>query len=217
MPRPREFDRDEAIERAMAVFWEHGYDGTSTDQLLQAMGIGRQSMYAAFGDKHGLYLAALERYQARQGADLLERLRAVSSPLGAIEDILLGVAGDTAEGRSRGCFGIQSIIEMAGRDPEVVTLARSATALCEAAFERMVAEAKRRDEVGAHVDERSAGRFLLSTLQGLRVSARTGATPEALRAVAGFAIAALRPRRPPQVLDSMVHNPTARGSQRRTA
>lgn len=192
MPRPREFDRDEAIERAMAVFWEHGYDGTSTEQLLQAMGIGRQSMYAAFGDKHGLYLAALERYQARQGADLLERLRAVASPLGAIEDILLGVAGDTAEGRSRGCFGIQSIIEMAGRDPEVVTLARSATALCEAAFERMVAEAKRRGEVGAHVDARSAGRFLLSTLQGLRVSARTGATPEALRAVAGFAIAALR-------------------------
>ncbi|MCY1053476.1 TetR/AcrR family transcriptional regulator [Nannocystis sp. SCPEA4] len=192
MPRPREFDRDEAVERAMAVFWEHGYEATSTEQLLQAMGIGRQSMYAAFGDKHGLYLAALERYQARQAAALLERLRAVASPLAAIEDILLGVAGEAPEARARGCMGIQSIVELAQRDPDVVLLARSATALCEAAFERMVAEAKCRGELGPHVDERSAGRFLLTTLQGLRISARTGATPEALRAVAGFAVAALK-------------------------
>lgn len=180
----------------MGVFWEHGYQATSTEQLLQAMGIGRQSMYAAFGDKHGLYLAALERYQARQNAALLERLRAVSSPLAAIEDILLAVAADAPEGRARGCMGIQSIVEMAGRDPDVVLLARSGTALCEAAFERMVAEAKRRGEVGPHVDERNAGRFLLTTLQGLRISARTGAAPESLRAVAGFAIAALRPTPP---------------------
>lgn len=176
----------------MAVFWEHGYEATSTEQLLQAMGIGRQSMYAAFGDKHGLYLAALERYQARQGAALLERLRAVASPLAAIEDILLGVAGEPPDARARGCMGIQSIVELAQRDPDVVLLAKSATALCEAAFERMVAEAKSRGELGAHVDERGAGRFLLATLQGLRISARTGATPEALRAVAGFAVAALR-------------------------
>jgi TetR/AcrR family transcriptional repressor of nem operon len=176
----------------MAVFWEHGYEATSTELLLQAMGIGRQSMYAAFGDKHGLYMAALERYQARQGAALLERLRAVASPLAAIEDVLLGVAGEAPEERARGCLGIQSIVELAQRDPEVVLLAKSATALCEAAFERMVAEAKCRGEIGAHVDERSAGRFLLITLQGLKISARTGATPEALRAVAGLAIGALK-------------------------
>jgi TetR/AcrR family transcriptional repressor of nem operon len=63
MARPREFDREEALERATGVFWAKGYASTSTDDLLTAMGIGRQSLYNAFQDKRALYLEALERYQ----------------------------------------------------------------------------------------------------------------------------------------------------------
>lgn len=179
----------------MAVFWEHGYEATSTEQLVEAMGIGRQSMYATFGDKHGVYLAALERYQARQGAGLLECLRSAASPLAAIAEVLLAIAREGPEARARGCMGIQSIVDLAAHDPEVAALARGGTALFEAAFERVVDAAQRAGEVGAHVDPRAAGRFLLTTLQGLRVSARAGATPEALRAVAAFALDALRPPR----------------------
>src|SRR5260221_11057894 len=74
MARPREFDREEALERATAVFWAKGYASTSTDDLLSAMGIARQSLYNAFQDKRALYLEALERYQRTTIAGHLQRL-----------------------------------------------------------------------------------------------------------------------------------------------
>jgi AcrR family transcriptional regulator len=71
MARPREFDRDEAVRLAIDVFREKGFEGTSTDDLLCAMGIGRQSMYDTFGDKRGLYIEALRRYNAESVAEIM--------------------------------------------------------------------------------------------------------------------------------------------------
>src|SRR5580700_1977514 len=91
MARPREFDRDAAIERAMSVFWRKGYAATSTGDLLRAMNIGRQSMYDTFGDKHLLYLEALEKYQRESVAENIRRLRSTASPLAGIEAFVIGI------------------------------------------------------------------------------------------------------------------------------
>lgn len=194
MARPKEFNRDEALRRAMGVFWEKGYEATSTDDLLRAMGIGRQSMYDTFGDKHRLYLEALQRYQAENAAALMERLHSADSPLAAIERVFLAIANEPAAGRARGCMGVNAITELAQKDPEVASLSRAAGMTCETAFARAVQEAKRRGEVPAPVDERQAGRFLLNALQGLRVTAKAGASPETLRDVAAFTVSSLRAR-----------------------
>jgi TetR/AcrR family transcriptional repressor of nem operon len=90
MARPREFDREEALARATRVFWAKGYASSSTEDLLAAMNIGRQSLYNAFGDKRKLYLEALERYQRERSASHLERLNSSASPLSGIEALLLG-------------------------------------------------------------------------------------------------------------------------------
>ena len=79
MARPREFDRDAAVERAMSVFWRKGYAATSTDDLLRAMKIGRQSMHDTFGDKRRLYVEALKRYSKERIAEHIRRLRAESA------------------------------------------------------------------------------------------------------------------------------------------
>jgi AcrR family transcriptional regulator len=194
MARPKEFDRDEALKRAMTVFWEKGYEATSTEDLLRAMGIGRQSMYDTFGDKHRLFLEALQRYHAEQGTGLVARLHGKASPLSAIEDVLLSIAAETPAERARGCMGVNAISELAQKDPEVAAMTRAARGLCEAAFERVVQEGKRKGEIHPSVDERKAGRFLLMTLQGLRVMAKTGASPEALRDAASFALTSLKAR-----------------------
>ncbi|MDC3954803.1 TetR/AcrR family transcriptional regulator [Polyangium jinanense] len=194
MARPKEFDRDDVVKRAMAVFWEKGYEATSTEDLLRAMGIGRQSMYDTFGDKRRLYLEALQRYQAESGAQLIERLQAGESPLRAIEEVLMAVAAETPAERARGCMYVSSIVELAQKDPEVASLARSGTILCETAFERIVREAKRKGEVDRCVDERKVARFLLATVQGLRVMAKGGATPEALRDIVAVALTSLKSR-----------------------
>ena len=102
MVRPREFDRDEVLDRAMRVFWEKGYAATSTDDLLAAMNIGRQSLYNAFGDKRRLYLEALERYQANSTSGHLGRLNGAASPLAGIEALLLGLIHDDDADRSLG-------------------------------------------------------------------------------------------------------------------
>lgn len=192
MARPKEFDRDEAVRRAMGVFWEKGYEATSTEDLLRAMGIGRQSMYDTFGDKHRLYLEALQRYQAESTASLMERLHSEDSPLAAIERAFLAIANESATERARGCMGVNAITELAQKDAEVASLSRASGVTCETAFERVVREAKRRGEVPASIDERQAGRFLLNALQGLRVTAKAGASVSTLRDVAAFTVSSLR-------------------------
>src|SRR4051812_33498793 len=154
MPRPREFDRDQALRRAMTVFWEHGYEATSTDDLLRAMGIGRQSMYDAFGDKHRLYLEALQLYETEAGAELCGRIAAAPSPFAAITDHVLSIAEGTPRDLSRGCFFVNATTELATSDPDVGAMVRADGRRGVAAFEGILKEAKRRGEVDPRLDER---------------------------------------------------------------
>src|SRR5260370_41193475 len=104
MARPREFDREEALERATEVFWAKGYASTSTDDLLTAMGIARQSLYNAFQDKRALYLEALERYQRTTIAGHLQRLNGAASPFAGIKALLLGLITDNSDTRALACM-----------------------------------------------------------------------------------------------------------------
>jgi AcrR family transcriptional regulator len=192
MGRPKEFNREKAVRQAMVVFWEKGYEATSTEDLLRAMGIGRQSMYDTFGDKHRLYLEALKCYQAEHGAGMVERLGAAASPLSAIRELLLAVANEPADARARGCMQVNAITELAQCDAEVAVLVQESMASCEALFARVVGEAKRRHEIDPSTDERAAGAFILSTIQGMRVSAKAGAGPDALHQIALFALNGLK-------------------------
>src|SRR5271163_996064 len=192
MPRPREFDRNLALRRAMNVFWEHGYEATSTDDLLRAMGIGRQSMYDAFGDKHRLYLEALQLYETETGSELFGRVTRAPSPFVALCDYFLSVAEGSALDLSRGCFHVNATTELAQSDPDVRAMVRASGTRCVAAFEEILKEAKRRGEVDPSVDERVAANFLLNTIRGLRVSAKAGVPPDDLRGIASLAISSLK-------------------------
>ena len=194
MARPKEFDRDRALKKAMDVFWQQGYEATSTDDLIRAIGIGRQSMYDTFGDKHQLYLEALHLYEANTGAALFKRLYEAASPFVAVCDYILAIADATAGERARGCFFVNATTELAPSDPDVAAVIRTSSIKCEAAFERILREAKGRGEVDRSLDERVAARFLLSTIRGLRVSAKANVEPEDLRAIASLALSGLKPR-----------------------
>ena len=104
MSRPKEFDRATALKAAIAVFSDHGYEGTSTDALLEAMGINRQSMYDTFGDKRRLYLDALQQYNADSVSDIIRSLNTRSSPLKGLEAALIAFAstGSASEFRLHG-------------------------------------------------------------------------------------------------------------------
>ena len=192
MARPREFDRDAAVELAMLVFWRKGYAATSTDDLLCAMNIGRQSMYDTFGDKHRLYLEALEKYQRESVAENIRRLRSTASPLAGIEAFVIGIIASDKSVREKGCMGVGSICEFGNTDTDLVALrAKSGGAQHRALIERL-RHAQAANEIGANVDIEHAARFVETMMFGLQVSAKAGASLQSLRDTAAFAIASLR-------------------------
>src|ERR1700712_4389431 len=119
MARPKEFEREAVLKKAIKLFADHGYEGTSTEALLRGMGISRQSLYDTFGDKRRLYLAALQYYNAESVADILGNLNTAASPLQGIEAALLAFATETRHGAPLGCLGVSAVCEFGRSDPEV--------------------------------------------------------------------------------------------------
>ena len=192
MARPKEFDRDTAVDRAMSIFWLKGYAATSTDDLLQAMKIGRQSMYDTFGDKRRLYLEALQQYNADSVADVIANLNMASSPLKGLEAALIAFASRPAQQFRLGCMGIASICEFGRADADVALLNDSAGRTLLSAFERRLAEAKAAGEVASNLDVHIAAEFLQATLAGIKVAARGGTAAETLKDIARLALRSLR-------------------------
>lgn len=194
MVRPREFDRGDALQRAVRVFWSRGFAATSTDDLVQAMGIGRQSLYNAFGDKRRLYLEALEAYQQGTVAGHLKRLGAPASPLAGLRDLLLGLIAEDDGLRGLGCMGVGSVGEFGASDPDVAALRAKAASPLRARLVERMREGQARGEIAPEIDAGDAADFIQMTMTGLQLAARGGAGLEDLRRMAAFAIDRLTAR-----------------------
>jgi TetR/AcrR family transcriptional repressor of nem operon len=192
MARQKEFERDDALRRAIPVFWDKGFAGASAEDLTTAMGIGRQSLYDTFGDKRRLYLEALGRYNSDSVATLLGRLRAVPSPLAAIEAILMSAAAGTPEAMARGCMGVNAVCEFGVSDPDVAALEKTSSAVLQAGLEAVINEAKAKGEADPAADTRAAARFIGAAYAGMKVAAKAGAPPDILRDIAAFAMRSLK-------------------------
>jgi TetR/AcrR family transcriptional regulator, transcriptional repressor for nem operon len=192
MARRKEFDRSTALEAAIAVFTEHGYEGTSTDVLLSAMKISRQSMYDTFGDKRRLYLEALDRYNLGSVSQIVADLRRDMAPLKALEETLIAFASRPETEAGHGCLGVSAVCEFGRTDSEVSALTDKASRLLSSAVHTILEEGKKRGEVADDVDTTDAVQFLGSTLSGMKISARNGASRETLRGIARLAIRSLR-------------------------
>ena len=194
MARPKEFDREVAVERAMSVFWSKGYAATSTDDLLEAMKIGRQSMYDTFGDKRRLYVEALRRYQLESVAGHIKRLRSMASPLAGIEALVVGVISSDRTTREKGCMGVGAICEFGNSDTELAQLRVKSGGMLRKVLVERLQDAQAAGEIGETVDIERAARFVETTMFGLQVAARAGESTRSLRDMAAFAIAGLRSR-----------------------
>jgi AcrR family transcriptional regulator len=191
MARHKEFERDEALGAAIRVFSDHGYEGTSTDDLLKAMKISRQSMYDTFGDKRSLYLEALRRYNADSLARIVADLKGDRSALRRIEAVLVAFAVRPESEASRGCLGVSAICEFGRADAEVATLTDEASRILSSSLERVIKAGIASGDFAADLDIMAAVHFLGATLSGMKVSARNGASPETLTAIAHMALKSL--------------------------
>lgn len=191
MARTKEFDREEALGRAMDLFWRQGYATTSTDDLVKVMGIGRQSLYDTFGDKQKLYFEALRRYHSRVGTLIPNQPVARQTALDTIRGALMHVIDRPREMREKGCMGINATTSFCGSEPQVEQMAQTSAAYAEGAFRSVVELGIEAGEFDPGVDAEAAGRFLYTTLQGLTVRTQAGADPAAMRGTVAFALKTL--------------------------
>src|SRR3982074_3299365 len=170
--RPKEFDRDTALHEAVDLFCNHGYEGTSTDDLLQAMRISRQSLYDTFGDKRQLYLEALQQYVANSIADQIRALNSSTSVLTGLEAALLAFASKSGAPDAHGCMGIGATCEFGVSDGEEVALIAHADKTPQRCLERRIREGKASGEIRPERGRRAAPQFAKPTFAGIKIAAR---------------------------------------------
>lgn len=190
MGRPREFDEQAVLEAAGEAFWAKGYEGTSTRDLTAHTGLTPSSMYAAFGDKRGLFRRALNHYLDHRLRERMARLEATLSPgqaiTGSFDEIIERSVGDKLQ---RGCMLVNSALEVSPQDAEFQDAIARELAMIERFFHRCFVAGQKSGEIPATHPADDAARHLLSVLLGIRVLARvrperkllTGAVRQALK------------------------------------
>ncbi|MCC8935193.1 TetR/AcrR family transcriptional regulator [Bradyrhizobium sp. Arg68] len=192
--RPRSFDKDAALARAMEVFWQKGYEGTSMADLTSAMGIASPSLYAAFGSKEDLFRRAIDYYAASEGGLIWGAVRQAQTAYEAVETFLMQTARVfTRRSRPAGCLVVLSALHPNEHSEtvrrELVKLrAQTVTELRE-----RLRQGVARGEISPAADLEAIAKYYVTVQQGMSIQARDGASRQQLELIATAALAAWRP------------------------
>ncbi|MFI8209448.1 TetR/AcrR family transcriptional regulator [Streptomyces werraensis] len=196
MARPRMFDEERALDAAMHTFWEKGYEATSTQDLCEATGLGRSSIYNTFKSKHDLFERALAHYidtmTTAQLAVLEDTRRRAAD---RIRDLFaMVVDGETehrAGGRGLGCLTVNTTVELAARDSRAAELLERDTARRLAVLRAVIKEGRRDGSITSRHDAGALARFINAAIGGMRISSQGGADRTALESIAEVTLDAL--------------------------
>jgi len=192
MPRPREFDEAVALDAAIDCFWMRGYRGTSVRDLAAAIGISAPSLYNAFGDKRALFVRALERYLDQSMRARIRRLESSLPPKQAVSRFIGEIISRSVSDRERrGCFLINSALEVAPHDKELGAAIAERLGELEAFFRRSIIAAQADGTVPRRHAATDLARLLVGVLLGIRVLARAKPERALLEGVARPALALL--------------------------
>jgi AcrR family transcriptional regulator len=198
MARPRTFDEERALDAAMRAFWANGYEATSTQDLCDATGLGRSSIYNTFSSKHALFQRALARYVDAMTSDQIGILEDTERPpLERLRALFARIVDSEFEcredGHSIGCLTVNTTVELAGRDPEAAELLARDLAVRLSAISAVIRSGQSGGEITSTRDPGDLARFLNAVIGGMRVAAQGGADRAALEAITATALDALTP------------------------
>ncbi|HET9036191.1 MAG TPA: helix-turn-helix domain-containing protein [Myxococcaceae bacterium] len=193
MARPREFDVDEALDRATEVFWARGYEATSVQDLVDALGVNRASLYATFGDKAQLFSAVIQRYRDNVNAVIADALAPPAAGAAAVRAWYMAlIRMATQSGGPRGCLLVGALNSCTTIPDE---LRDQVLAGIRASTDRLQEALARDPEIAAREDVRALARFFAAEGHGLAVLARAGVRRQELEAAADVALRVLERRR----------------------
>jgi TetR/AcrR family transcriptional repressor of nem operon len=182
MARRKEFDEQEVLERALELFWRRGYVNTSVEDLLSEMHINRWSLYQTFGDKHALFMRALDAYCQRWRGVIHERVTSASSPRACLDALLDALVKQIADDRDgRGCLVVNSAFEYHALPEDARAVVRRSLASLEGVIQKTVERAQHAGELPRDRDPRAVARLVIATLNGARSLWRIERDPERLK------------------------------------
>ncbi|AYG83061.1 HTH-type transcriptional repressor ComR [Streptomyces hundungensis] len=183
MARTKEFDPDAALQSALELFWRRGYEATSMADLVEHLGIGRASIYATFGNKHELYLKALDRYTEHRNPQLLTELSGPGAALPAVRDVVRRFAAESTASGSRtvGCFLTNTAAELGPHDSAAARRVERGWEHLETLLHSALVRAQAQGELAPDRDPRGLARLLLVFLQGVRVVGKASDEPGRVR------------------------------------
>lgn len=192
MPKTKQFDIDEALQKAKELFREKGYNGTSMGELVKATGLNRSSLYDTFGDKHSLYIQSLQHYQKEMQDSLAEQLKKMDSPRKKIRQLFHHTVQQILKDpRRKGCFMVNATTELANLDKEIEQLASTNLENMEQQFYQWVKEGQDMGEINKTHSPKALARFLFNSFSGLRVTGQTKPDKATLEDIVKVTLAAL--------------------------
>ncbi len=192
MARPKEFDPNTALGKAMELFWRKGYEATSIEDLVTHMDINRGSLYETFGDKQKLFLACMDRYCNGMAASRLSMLDQPGPVLDTIRRFIRGkLQMALADPTRKGCLIANTAMELAPHEKEIRERVASALGGLEEAYYQVLIRAKKQGELRKDQEPRALARYLTTMMQGVIVMHKAGTTAEALREIVETGLAVL--------------------------
>lgn len=190
MARPKEFNRQAALDKAMHLFWTRGYEAVTMTDLRKTMGIGRQSLYDTFGDKKQLFAEVLDQYVHLNDADVAERLDKDQGIVG-IQRFLNARVRMLSSGVRRGCLMMNTCVELSPHNPAIASKIQAGLATMQKGFEAALTQAIQQGQLAPDADVNSLAGFLTTQVAGMVIMAKNNASQQHLQAVADLAVRAL--------------------------
>jgi TetR/AcrR family transcriptional repressor of nem operon len=173
MARTKDFDEDEVLAKAVRLFWHKGYNGTSMQDLVDGLGISRSSLYDTYGDKHTLFIKALDSYKRSAENKMQGIIDHSASAKDAIKQLLEMTTSDLMRDKQhKGCFLINAAVEVAPHDKEVSNMIYQNDQQIEGFFYDAIKKGQGSGEISNKQDARALARFIFNTVKGIRVSAK---------------------------------------------
>ena len=189
MGRPKEFDPDEALDKAMHVFWHKGYEATSMEDLLTAMELNRGSLYDTFGDKRQLFLKVIDRYCTGFVGEKFALLNQPGPALPTLRRFIhTMIEGALADPQRRGCLIANSVMELAPHEGDIRHKLAQALNMAEEAFFNVLRRAQEQGELAKGRDPRGLARFFTTMLQGMIVIIKSGGSAAQITQTADTAL-----------------------------
>jgi len=175
MARTKEFNEDQALDKAIEIFWHKGYNGTSAQDLVTHLGLSRSSLYDTFGDKQKLFVKSLKRYQKKSQDHVVDLFNTSENIKETLHDLFKQAVIESLEDRiTKGCFMVNTSVELAMHDQEIAKIVQNNSRVMEEVFTNAVQKGQDLGQISKKNDARVLARFIFNNYSGIRVLARSG-------------------------------------------